>query len=180
MPLRFSGPPNAELRYAAEWVQLNLDVPGVICPCCGQVAARRPRKLHKSMAAALLILVRFFRENPGERWVHAEQHFKQHPQIPAAIRGDFPKLTHWGLLEECPETDPEAEHSRSGMYRVTRRGFLFADGMIRVPERGFAFNKELILDTEAPLITIHDALGAAFNYWELMGRPRPTASPTGL
>lgn len=41
----------------------------------------RPRKLDKSMAAALLILVRFFRENPGERWVHAEQHFKQHPQI---------------------------------------------------------------------------------------------------
>lgn len=65
------------------------------------------------------------------------------------------------------------------MYRVTRRGFLFADGMIRVPERGFAFNKELVLDVDAPLITIHDALGAAFNYWELMGRPRPDASPTG-
>lgn len=93
------------------------------------------------MAAVLLILVRFFRENPGERWVRVEEHLKQHPCIPTSVRGDFAKLTHWGLLKECPETDPEVEHSRSGMYRVPRRGFLFADGMIRVPERGFAFNK---------------------------------------
>lgn len=177
-PINFPGPQNTELHVASTWVLDNLQSPGVICPCCQQVAARRQRKLHHSMAAALILLVRFFRENPGERWVHAERYFKQYPQIPSALRGDLAKMTHWGLLEACPEDD-DAEHNRSGKYRVTRRGFLFADGRIRVPQSGQSFNNDMVIELDSPEITIFDALNDMFNYWELMGRPRPEASPTG-
>lgn len=170
MPIQhFHGPPTTQLQEAVAWVLANLNSPGVICPCCHQVAARRYRHLHHSMAAALILLARFFRANTDVRWVHAEQYFKQHPDIPSALRGDFPKLTHWGLLQ-MRETDAGDERPHSGEYRVTRDGFLFVDMRLRVHKSGWAFNKSMLIDTNSPLINIRDALGTRFNYDELMGQ----------
>lgn len=171
-PLEYPGSPAGSLRTAQTWVEQNLDSPGVICPCCNQVAARRHRHLHHSMAAALLILVRYFRENLDVRWVHAERYFKTMPTVPAELRGDFPKLTHWGLLEARPP-DEQTERAYTGEYRVTRTGFRFADCTCRVHRSGWMFNKEMLIDTDSPLINIHDALGDRFNYAELLGRDHP-------
>ena len=152
------------------WVGVHLDTPGVICPSCGQVACRRRRYLHHSMAAALLVAVRYTRTVSNAHWFHLERVLKDLRDLPPAVRGDAAKLKYWGLLEAevdgVNEYDPT--NPRSGYYRVTPNGLLFADRQIRVRESGWMYNGEFRLDHTSELISIDEALGRNFNYQELL------------
>jgi hypothetical protein len=173
-PEEYSGNLQDSLVDIRAWVGLNLCAPGVICPCCSQIAALRKRKLHSSMAAALILIDRFFRANPQQPWVHVEDHFKGLLEAPAALRGDFPKLQHWGFLVVNSSTNLfDSSNPHSGEYRITSAGEDFARNASRAPAWGWMYNKQFFPDADAPFINVHQALEQKFNYYELSGTAPP-------
>lgn len=164
-PLRFDQP-DADVRTASNWVHNNLATPGVICPCCTQIAALRKRNLHSAMAAALVLFYRH-QFSGGPEWIHGEDFLKNYQGISSTLRGDFAKLRFWHLLERY-EGPRGRGRPRNGCYRVTRTGALFVNGGVTVPQFLWTFNNRAYPDASAPQISIRDALATDFNYQELI------------
>jgi hypothetical protein len=97
-------------------------------------------------------------------YLHIENIFKD-MDITSSIRGDFPKLRFWGLIEPSPVE--EGPHVQNGEYRITERGFLFVMGSISVYNSVWIYNNKMI-DKSKNMVNIHQALKNKFNYQELM------------
>ena len=153
-----------DLKQAKQQVQDNLEK-GDHCPCCGQFAKLYKRKLNSAMVAALVLINKYFKENPDAEWLHVENYLKS-LNIPAAVRGDFPKLRHWGLLEAKTGIREDGS-KRVGLYKVTLRGQAFLSGILKVPSRVHLYNQE-VLGFSGKEIRVEKALGNKFRYSELM------------
>ncbi len=140
------------LAEAQERVRVG-KVRGIFCPCCNQFAKIYNRKLNSAMAHSLILLMKFCKQNEDE-WINVES-FLAARRIRAT---DFYKLKFWGLVER---------HAKSSTWRLTSSGVNFAMGKITVPKRVQLYNDQL-LDVSSEQITVVEALGERFNYYELM------------
>lgn len=134
---------------------------GVACPCCDQHVKMYRRKLTSSMAWVLIMM---YRDDLTE-FSHIEDYLKK-KDIPSGVRGDFPKLRYWVLIEK-EEVKREDGSSRNGNYRLTDKGIQFVKGLIKVPKYVKIYNSKS-RGYAGDDININDALGEKFNYNELM------------
>jgi len=130
---------------------------GVSCPCCGQWAQIHRWGIKPKQAVGLLLLAWFAKENPehGNRFVHVTRFFAAlglPPRISTLLPTDFPKLRHWGLLEEGDR----------GFYRLTKLGLDFVAGQKTVQEAILTYN-DSFLGTVGDPVSIYDALGDIFD-----------------
>lgn len=145
---------------------------GVECPCCEQYCKVYKRRLNGAMAQWLIWLVREHETGGGEAWLHVNDG----PVIQSRKGGgDFAKLAHWGLIQERPNDEDEAKRA-SGYWRPTTSGVDFAHGRITVSAYVFIWNNNVVEFSEEHA-TIQQALGARFNYRELMGWPGISEEP---
>lgn len=136
---------------------------GIICPCCRQLVKLYKRKLTSSMAYALILIYRHH-QNEGSygAFFHVENHLKM-LAIPSSIRGDFPKLRYWELIEQQKINDAIVP----AYYRITPKGIQFVKNLVSVPKISLLYN-DGFYGYEGPNVNIYDALDDKFNYMELM------------
>lgn len=139
---------------------------GVGCPCCGQWAQRYCRPITSSMAWALCHLYDYFKENPGESWIHVERFFNSKPEIPFAFRGDFAKLRYWGLIEMLDERREDGS-PRNGCWKITSRGIAFVEGTISIASHVYLYDGHA-LGFSDDHVTIRDAIKNRFDYESLI------------
>ncbi len=139
----------------------------VVCPVCKQHCKIYKRKLTSSMVLALIHIDRYFEDNPEEEWVHVENHLKDIKGLPAAIRGDFPKLRFWSFIKKKEDTRDDGS-KRVGYYRITELGNAFVHNLIEAPKHAFIYNNELLHFSDE-VTRVAEALGSKFDYNELMG-----------
>lgn len=159
-------PVKATLKDAIEWLAERLS-DGAECPCCGQLAKVYKRKLNGAMAYVLLLISRY----KGVDWLHVPSYINEQvedPAVAAAIRGDWAKLTHWGLLEEMPGERPDGS-KRVGYYKITEKGLRFARGKLRVPRHIWLYDGRSLDREDEETVSITEAIGDKFDYSELMG-----------
>lgn len=135
---------------------------GVECPCCGQFVKLYKRKLTSAMAYVLILMSR----RSGTDYFHVENWLKTE-NTPASLRGDFPKLRYWGLIEAQAGKRSDGS-SRLGFYRITQAGRDFVAGNSTIPSHAHLFNQKF-LGLTGDLIDIRTALESKFSYDELMG-----------
>lgn len=139
---------------------------GIHCPVCRQYIKLYKRKITSSMAYALILIYRYFKNNPEEKWLHVEDYFKK-ITIPPTIRGDFPKLRYWALIEK-KKGQKEDSNPDVGYYAITDKGKEFVKREIKVPRYIYIYNANVEKIGEEK-INIESALGNKFRYDELMG-----------
>ena len=104
---------------------------------------------------------------PLEEYIHVENFLKATVNIASSIRGDVPKLCHYGLLERAPGKREDGS-SRNGYYRVTAKGIAFVAGKLEVPRYVILYNNK-VLGFSGETINVIQALKGRFNYQDLMG-----------
>jgi hypothetical protein len=131
---------------------------GVTCPCCEQFAKVYRFRINASMAVAL---TRIWRAG-GVGWVDVPA-----LQLPHGLHAHLSKLRFWGLLER-PEGLRRGDGStRVGIWRVTEHGQRWINREITVPSHARIYDNRCLGLVGEPT-SIDDALGATFNYDELM------------
>lgn len=133
------------------------------CPCCDRYGRIYRRKFTSAMARFMIALAKKESQRPGG-WVHALT------EVPYEHRsGDYAKPLLWGLIEERSGCSEEDGNPSTGFYRITRKGLWFVRGQIRVPKAKLVYQDREWPNSETfEEITIREALGAKFNYEELM------------
>jgi len=143
---------------------------GCHCPVCGQYVKLYKRKLTSSMAFGLILINRYFKGHPDEKWVHVQKYFKSIGDVRVSMDTVF--LRHWGLLEkkigEKDDGNPD-----NGYYGITEKGRQFLLGNIKVPKHLLIYNNEVKGFIDEIEIDIQNSLGSKFNYNELMNTKEP-------
>jgi hypothetical protein len=150
------------IKEAKQFLKANYKE-GTKCPCCGQSVKLYKRTITSAMAWGLII---FDKKSLTNDFYHAENIFKDVDGLPSSIRGDFPKLRFWGLIEKY-EGDRDDGSPRNGLYRITSKGKSFVRNRYSVPRHAYTYNNKL-RKIEGDDITIKDALSNKFNYNQLM------------
>jgi len=146
--------PQASLAQVRAWLRTKAH-DGAACPACGQNVKIYRRKINAGMARSLMLMYRV----GGRDWVHVPS------QIGARSREEG-KLAYWGLVEEEKALRPDG--GRTGYWRVTKLGELWVRNKCTVPKYAKIYNGEVVALEPADRVTIVDALGAEFNYSEMM------------
>jgi hypothetical protein len=148
---------------------------GAKCPCCGQFAKRYRRKLNSAMARWLIALAQL--HALGHEWVHiswvaavvggvAPWAAQAKPVGLSPIgSGDYAKARYWALVVDRPSADQAKKDS--GYWRLTDTGRAFVEGTIKLHAYAVLYNN-VCEGFEGGLVSIVDALGAGFDYDELM------------
>lgn len=131
---------------------------GAICECCGQFAKLYTRSITSAMAMALIVFTNKTYEKGFDRYVHVENFFKNQ-NVPASIRGDFPKLRFWNLIK------PDKE--REGFYCATLEGYQFVNNEILVQSHVRIYNNKTY-GFRGDLVAIQHCLKNKFDYDKLM------------
>jgi len=142
---------------------------GVECPVCDQLVKVYKRKLNSSMSLVLISLARLARLAGRRDFIHVPSFINTLPLTPAvkaAVRGDWAKLQFWGFLMPLA-AEREDGSKRTGMYQITAEGVQFAFGHTRVPAYVLITNQN-VLGVAKETVDVHQALGKAFRYDELM------------
>ena len=142
---------------------------GTTCPCCDQFAKRYRRKLHSGMAHALCWMVRVVRGDRF-RWLDVPRE----AQREVITSNEHGKLQHWGLVEQRPKDDADPSGARySGVWRAPAAGGEFAEGRVAVASHAYIYDNRPD-EFSSTVVSIQDALGDYFDYYELMGYPHPS------
>lgn len=147
-------PDSAPLGEAREWLREQVRDDGAKCPCCSQFAKVYRRKLNSGMARSL---IRMYLVG-GRGWVNITT------DIPARSREEG-KLPYWELAEP---------HEIRGIWRVTELGERWVKDMAEVPRHAEVYDGRCLRLLGDP-IRIREALGAKFDYDELMRTPGTSA-----
>jgi len=164
----FSANDETKLDEARAWLSARLDK-GAECPCCSQLAKIYRRPINSSMAYVLILIERRFRE--AQDWLHVPSYLNElglEPKVAAAIRGDWAKLVHWGLLVEMPGERPDGS-TRVGFYKITESGIEFVRDNKRVPKYVYIYDGAVLPRECEEMVSIQDALAEKFDYSKLMG-----------
>lgn len=143
------------LEEAREWLRSQVDQ-GARCPCCNQFAKVYRRRINAGMAHSLIDMYLI----GGRRWLHV-------PTAIGARSREEGKLAYWHLVEES--TEPRGDGGRAGWWRVTDLGESFVLGEVRVAKYARIYDGRCLGLDSTETVSIRDALGARFNYDELMG-----------
>ena len=137
--------PEARARLIVERTEPG----GIVCPCCDQRAAERPRVIHKSMAEGL----RKFEKYSGVIWG------KPIEMLSTRENADFAKLRYWELIEAAPAGALGGHASVTGVWRVSSRGLKWLHNMLRVPRAVRIYNGHFCGFVDADdLVGVHDVL----------------------
>jgi hypothetical protein len=147
------------LAEAREFVK-NGRKKGVHCPCCRQFAKEYHRQIHSSMAKCLIRL--YWLDKKANEYYHVKDITKDDDQ-----RGDFSKLSYWGLIEEMPKDPADINKRTSGYWTITKKGRLYCECQITVPQYIVLYDSDL-LRFEGKMVTILTGRKKSFNYEELM------------
>ena len=153
------------LHAAKVWLAKKID-DGAECPCCGQLAKVYKRKLNGSMVFVLTLIEK---DRTGD-WIHVPSYINakvKDPAVAAAVRGDWAKMVHWGLIEERRGVRSDGS-TRVGYYKITSAGRRFVQNRIRVPKHVWIYDGEAIERADTETVSIVEALGDKFDYAELM------------
>jgi hypothetical protein len=134
---------------------------GIECALCGRFDKIYKRKLNSGMARVLILLYKQDKKEPLG-WVHVLQ------DLPDVTGGDYGKMVEWGLLMKREGTKDDANPD-NGYYRITAKGQMFCQGKIKVPKYLYFYHDRLWPVEDNEETTIQEALGAKFNWNELMG-----------
>lgn len=132
---------------------------GEQCPTCTQFAKVYRRKIHASMAAALIAIYRATVMGSGE-WIEISK-VLPHKQV-----ADAAKLRYWGLVEEEPAVRSDGSE-RTGFWRITIKGIAFVRDQGVVPKYARLYDGRC-LGMDGDMVKISDCLGKKFDYGELM------------
>ena len=141
-----------------QWFESTITDDGGHCPCCDRFGKMYKRKMNRTMAASLLWLSRI-----GGGWIDVP---KTAPKW-VVRTNQLSTLKWWGLIER-KAADPTGKVKHTGLWRVTAEGALFAMGITTAPAWVITYNDEPIKFSDK-LIHIGDALGADFDYRDVMG-----------
>lgn len=167
------------LKQAKDWLRLRAKR-GARCPCCKQYVKVYKRPLHSSMALVLVLLVRNFEAMAtpllDDGFVHVPTFINKlglKAGVAAAVRGDWAKLVHWGLIENRPKDVDDISKKDSGYWRPTSKGIDYAHGRCTVNSHVYLYDNILLNweDQTIARLTIFDALGEKFDYSRLMSAP---------
>lgn len=151
------------IRDARQYVNSQLEKgKAAKCPCCTQTVKIYKRKIYSTMARGLIELYKLGLPQGGGYF-----HISDIESMRKSGGGDFAKLVYWGLVEEAPAELAMPIQRTSGYWKITGKGAQFVEELITVPEYVEVFNKRALRISGKP-IGIQDALGAGFNYSELM------------
>ncbi len=143
---------------------------GCTCPVCGQYVKLYKRKMNSQMAHFLCRLYTVTRQTDGE-WFHVRDFLDAGHK--ASSDGTY--LRYWHFIEprdkaDAPESDDEKKKQRSmGYWKITDLGKTFAEGRSRAKAHVIILAGKCEGFSEE-MIDIREALGAKFDYAELMGR----------
>ncbi len=133
---------------------------GTTCPVCDRYAKTYKRKLNSGMALALIDMIK--KSGPEQEWVNS---LDLEPIAGRPGGGDFAKLRYWDLIEARPVIGQSKRDS--GEWRPTPKGVMFAGCGLLVPKYVLVYDGDP-MGFEGGLINIREALGANFDYEELM------------
>ena len=127
-----------------------------ICPYCGQRVRVWKKALISTAVASLVQLVRRYE---GEA-IH-------HDDFAVLLKDrNFSQLKLWGLNEPAANNDPAKR--TSGKWHPTDKGIEFAVGR-RVVPKYVVTKANRVVRFDGPYIGVREAIGAKFNYRELIG-----------
>lgn len=171
-PRRFRVPAGSVLDDVREWTQeAARSKEGAVCPCCDQIAKVYKRSITSSMAYVLLLIERYDRSHPTDRWLQVPEYLSEVSTLGAPVRGgDWAKLRYWSLIEPKDGVVRDDGSLRVGIYRLTELGRLFALNLTTVARHAYIYNGALLKLDQSKQISIGEALGAGFDYDELMQR----------
>jgi hypothetical protein len=155
-----AGPPTPRSTLPELRAWLDVEVAGngkegQVCPVCDRRLRLYERKLNSGMVACLLMLYRA----AGRDYAHIRD-------VADTPGREQARLRHWGLLEPSPAVRDDG--GPPGTYRVTELGERFVRGQLAVPKMVFTLRGVLVGASEER-VTVHEALGDAFSYIELLG-----------
>lgn len=154
-------PPSALLHEARQYVVTRRESrEGVICPCCEQRAQLYRRKFSAAMARSLIWL---YRQGAERRFVHVNNNA---PRWVLTFGGYFALMRHWALIE--PQPNEDTDKRTSGRWRITPLGVEFVLKRRVIPSHVHLYANRVVGWSDTTM-TIGQALGAAFDYAELMG-----------
>jgi len=138
---------------------------GTTCPVCDHHVQVYRRKFNARMARTLILIAPWFRreEVDGLKYLHVTQYCVTKFSF---VPGDHGKLAWWGLLEPCPD-EPENGSNHHGLWRMTQAGHQFVERTATIMSHAVVYKGD-VLGLEGDWINIHQALGKAFDYDELM------------
>ena len=149
------------LEEAKKYLRYHITKKGAACPCCTQFAKIYKRPLTYSMVHALALIYK----SGTKDFFHVEEYLKEE-DCSASIRGDFPKLRFWLMLEAYDESREDGS-KRNGYYKITGLGEQFLKGNIAVPSFVKLYNNKKYGESDE-MINIEQAVKNKFNYRELM------------
>ena len=152
------------------------------CPCCRQLCKRYRRTISSSMALAL---VHCYRKAGAGRWFHSTDLLTSSSAARLVdgrvqlLTCDWAKLRFWGLIEARPDQVREDGSKRAGEWRITELGERFARGQVSLVSHLYVYNNRALGPADdARQITIADALGAGFDYRDLLGPAANDSAPS--
>ena len=160
------------LEEAKAWLRARFEE-GAACPCCHQFVKLYKRKLNSSMAFVVWLLAKEHAKTGTRNEIHVPSFLAKccakRPQLAAAVRGDWAKLQHWGLIDPVDGARPDGS-KRSGYWRITEKGIRFARNQVSVASHLFFYNGGPLPwpSENIVMVTLNDALGERFDYRELM------------
>jgi hypothetical protein len=143
------------LGHAKAWLRSRVE-DGARCPCCGQLAKVYRRRIHGTIARALIDLYHLGTEE-DDYWVHVPTRIS-----PACEVG---KARYWDLVEEA--TVSRDDGGRAGWWRLTDKGVMFVRGLCFVPVHARIYDGRC-LGFSGEMVSIADCLSDKFSYADLM------------
>lgn len=141
------------LAEAKAWLRARVRT-GAKCPVCNQKAKVYLRRLHSTLARALITL-----------WQHGGAMDYQHaPSLPGDTH-EISQLKWWGLIEEKPKRRDDGGHA--GWYRLTAKGLAFLNDRVQVTSHAVIYDGEC-MGFKGDRVDLQDCLGTNFDLRELM------------
>lgn len=138
---------------------------GVECEICNQFAKEYKRAFNANQAVFMRsLVVQSVKDikNGGDGWIH-------HSDLKYTGR-DYTMVAHWGLAQTNRmerDEDGKKKKKTTGMWKPTEEGISFVKGSNKVRSHIFMYNGSCREDTEAPFVSIYDALGKTFVFSDL-------------
>jgi hypothetical protein len=132
---------------------------GCSCPVCGQFVKLYKRKLNSGMAVILIFMSKY-----GKDFVHVKEFLREKKMKNGH---DWTLLRYWGFIQERSPLIGDENTKNSGFWRITPEGLAFVSNRVKTKKHILIYNQKFQGFSNED-ITIEDALGDDFDYYELI------------
>ncbi len=140
------------------------------CPVCTGTVNRYQRPPDAKAVRWLIFYYLYAKAHPTEKWVHQSLAVARHGQV----GGDWARLRHWNLIEECPQDANTKQRGgrTSGFWRITKTGIEWVEGKITIPryiQTCMGHFEGFVTKQKKPhFISVQEALANKFDHQKLM------------